>query len=104
MPDGVVYSRRAADYIRSHNTPMIKPNQLDELASAIAEWQGTLNEKQIDSHAANLQKRHSAVREGDAPLCPYCGGEMVLRKRKGDGKSFYGCKSYPKCRGIINVE
>ena len=25
-------------------------------------------------------------------------------KRRGDGKSFYGCKSYPKCRGIVNVE
>ena len=21
-----------------------------------------------------------------------------------DGKPFYGCKSYPKCRGIVNVE
>ena len=77
MPDGVVYSRRAADYIRSHNTPMIKPNQLDELVSAIAEWQGTLSEKQIDGHVANLQKRHSAVREGDAPRCPYCGGKFT---------------------------
>lgn len=104
MPDGVVYSRRAADYIRSHTMSMIKPNQLDELVSAIAEWQGTLSEKQIDRHVANLQKRHSSVREGDAPLCPYCGGEMLLRKRRGDGKSFYGCKSYPRCRGIINVE
>ncbi|MDY3229706.1 MAG: topoisomerase DNA-binding C4 zinc finger domain-containing protein, partial [Kiritimatiellia bacterium] len=74
------------------------------LVSAIAEWQGTLSEKQIDRHVANLQKRHSSVREGDAPLCPYCGGEMLLRKRRGDGKSFYGCKSYPMCRGIINVE
>ena len=37
MPDGVVYSRRAADYICSHNTPIIKPSQIDELASAIAE-------------------------------------------------------------------
>ena len=83
---------------------MINPGQIDELTSAIAEWQGTLSEKQIDSHVANLQKRHSSVREGDTPLCPYCGGGMVLRKRKGDGKSFYGCKSYPKCRGIINVE
>ena len=104
MPDGVVYSRRAADYIRSHTMSMIKPNQLDELVSAIAEWQGTLSEKQIDRHVANLQKRHSSVREGDAPLCPYCGGEMLLRKRRGDGKSFYCCKSYPMCRGIINVE
>ena len=104
MPPGVVYSRRAADYIRSYNTPIIKPSQIDELDSAIAEWQGTLSEGQIKGHVANLKKRHSAVREGDAPRCPYCGGEMVLRKRKGDGKSFYGCKSYPRCRGIINVE
>ena len=104
MPPCVVYSRRASDYIRSYNTPMINPGQIDELTSAIAEWQGTLSEKQIDRHVANLQKRHSSVREGDAPLCPYCGGEMVLRKRKSDGKSFYGCKSYPKCRGIVNVE
>ena len=42
-----------------------------------------------------------AVSEGDNPLC---GGEMVLRKRKSDGKPFYGCKRYPACRGIKNVE
>ena len=77
MPDGVVYSRRAADYIRSHNTPMIKPAQLDELVSAIVEWQGTLSEKQIDGHVANLQKRHTSVREGDAPRCPYCDGKFT---------------------------
>ena len=103
MPEGVVYSRRAADYIRSHNKPMIKPDQIDELASAISEWKGTLSEKQIDSHVANLKKRHSAVREGDAPRCPYCGGEMTLRKRRSDGRPFYGCKSYPKCRGMVDV-
>ena len=103
MPDGVVYSRRAAAYIRSHNTPKIKVKQLDELASAIAEWQGTLTEKQIDRHVANLKKRHSSVREGASPRCPYCGGEMALRRRRSDGKPFYGCKSYPDCRGIVNV-
>ena len=104
MPDGVVYSRNVSDYVRSVNRPIIKEKQLDEIAAAIGEWQRTLSEGQIKGHVANLKKRHSAVREGDAPHCPYCGGEMVLRKRKGDGKSFYGCKSYPKCRGIINVE
>ena len=103
MPDGVVYSRRAADYIRSCNTPRIKASQVGELADAIAEWQGTVSEERKSSHVANLKKRHSAVREGDNPLCPLCGGEMVLRKRKSDGKSFYGCKRYPACRGIINI-
>lgn len=104
MPDCVVYSRRAADYIRSHNMPKIKIEQLNELVSAIAEWQGTVSERQISNHVANLRKRHSAVREGDIPRCPYCGGEMTLRKRRSDGKPFYGCKSYPKCRGMVNVE
>ena len=104
MPEGVVYSRNAADYIRSFGQPLIKSGQVGEVASVIAEWQGTLSDGQIKGHVSNLKKRHSAVREGEAPLCPYCGGEMVLRKRKGDGKSFYGCKSYPKCRGIVNVE
>ena len=104
MPEGVVYSRRAAEYIRGFGQPIIKAEQVGEVASVIAEWQGTLSEGQIRGHVDNLKKRHSAVREGDAPRCPYCGGEMVLRKRKGDGKSFYGCKSYPKCRGIVNVE
>ncbi len=104
MPEGVVYSRRAAEYIRAFGQPIIKAEQVDEVASVIAEWQGTLSEGQIRGHVDNLKKRHSAVREGDAPRCPYCGGEMVLRKRKGDGKSFYGCKSYPRCRGIVNVE
>ena len=104
MPRGVVYSRRVAEYIRSFREPMIKGSQVDEVVSAIVEWQGTLCEGQITGHVANLKKRHSAVGECDAPCCPYCGGEMVLRKRKSDGKSFYGCKSYPQCRGIVNVE
>ena len=47
--------------------------------------------------------RHSTVREGDAPACPYCGGRMVLRTRKKDGAKFYGCESYPTCRGIVNI-
>ena len=103
MPDGVVYSRRAADYIRSHNKPTIKASQVDELANAIAEWQGTVGEERKSCHVANLKKRHSAVREGDASACPYCGGRMVLRTRKKDGAKFYGCESYPACRGIVNI-
>ena len=51
----------------------------------------------------NLKRRHSAVREGDAPTCPYCGGCMVLRTRKKDGAKFYGCESCPACRGIVNI-
>ncbi len=34
-----------------------------------------------------------------APSCPSCDGPMVLRKNSRDGSSFWGCRSYPACRG-----
>lgn len=39
--------------------------------------------------------------------CPRCGAELILRTaQKGNniGKQFYGCKSFPKCRYVENVE
>jgi hypothetical protein len=39
------------------------------------------------------------------PVCPKCGAPMVLRtvKKEGEhqGKQFYGCSTFPKCRGIL---
>jgi hypothetical protein len=103
MPEGVVDLWRVADYICGHKTPMIKTEQLEELSTAIIEWQATVSEERILNHVENLRKRHASVNEGENPLCPYCGGEMVLRKSRKNGTSFYGCKAYPKCRGIIKV-
>ena len=103
MPEGVVYSRRVADYIWSKNMLKIKSEQVGELAQAISEWQATVSEERKSKHVENLRKSHTSVKEGDNPVCPYCGGEMVLRKSKKNGTPFYGCKAYPKCRGIVNV-
>lgn len=103
MPRGVVYVKQLVGYIKSVTTPLIKSEQVAEVASVIGEWQETVSEERKSSHVANLKKRHSAVTEGDVPACPYCGGRMVLRTRKKDGTKFYGCESYPKCRGIVNV-
>jgi restriction system protein len=41
--------------------------------------------------------------KSDAPLCPQCSSPMALRiARKGSnaGNSFWGCSTFPKCRGI----
>ncbi|MBN2701131.1 MAG: topoisomerase DNA-binding C4 zinc finger domain-containing protein [Methylothermaceae bacterium] len=40
------------------------------------------------------------------PECPRCGSEMVLRTaRRGEGKGtrFWGCASFPRCRGTRAV-
>lgn len=103
MPPNVVYSRSASAYIRSVTTPLIKPGQIGEIDLAVEEWQAAVSRERRLSHVENLQRRHEDVGAGDQPLCSFCGGEMVLRKRKSDGKAFYGCKRYPNCRGIRNV-
>ena len=41
------------------------------------------------------------------PRCPKCGSEMVLQTaRKGahPGSQFWGCSTYPRCRGTLNYE
>ena len=104
MPEGVVYSRKAAQYIRSFTTPRIKPSQVHEIVSAIQAWQGTISEERKSAHVQNLKRRHSEVRaDSPAPKCPLCGGEMVMRHRRSDGAAFYGCRKYPSCKGIVNI-
>lgn len=47
------------------------------------------------------------LQETDAPSCPKCSGNMVMRKAaKGahKGKKFWACASYPKCRQIIAID
>ena len=44
--------------------------------------------------------------ESEQPRCPYCGGNLVLRKATrgvNAGKMFYGCSNYPKCRYTKNI-
>lgn len=40
-------------------------------------------------------------------VCPLCGAPMVLRTARNGmnaGNQFYGCSTYPKCRGIVNID
>lgn len=47
-----------------------------------------------------------ATTEALTPACPRCGCAMVIRTaRQGAnaGGRFWGCPSYPRCRGVVNV-
>ena len=54
----------------------------------------------------SIQKTDNISISNDKPLCPKCNSLMVLRKAtKGQhaGKSFWGCSTYPKCRGVVSI-
>jgi len=38
-----------------------------------------------------------------SPSCPRCGATMIARKRRFDGAPFWGCSSFPDCRGTREV-
>jgi restriction system protein len=43
----------------------------------------------------------------EAPNCPACGNSMIMRtarRGKNIGMSFWGCTSYPKCKGTIDAD
>lgn len=113
MPPDVMHFCDVPGYILARGSDdVIKPEQVPEVAETILSWQATLTRERKAAHVANLRKNHPATRttapasvapSGDdapAPVCPKCGAPMVLRTRKSDGGSFWGCSSYPKCRGI----
>ena len=42
-----------------------------------------------------------------APTCPKCNGSMVKRVSKNGknaGQEFWGCESFPKCRGVVSID
>ena len=117
MPPDVMHFRDVLGYILARGSDdVIKPEQVPEVAEAILSWQATLTRERKAAHVENLRKNHpakpaansaplptpAAVPDGDSPtpVCPNCGAPMVLRTRKTDGGSFWGCSSFPKCRGI----
>lgn len=37
-------------------------------------------------------------------ICPVCSAEMMVRRNRTTGQSFWGCSKYPRCRGTRAVE
>jgi len=62
-----------------------------------------LDDKSIIKEAA-VQDKASTEEKG--PLCPKCNGAMVKRVSKNGknaGREFWGCESFPKCRGVVSI-
>ena len=113
MPPEVLHFRDIPDYIlRQSTTPLIPSEQVPEVASVILEWQQSLTRTQKSAHVQNLRKTHPhpppapespPPSPATPPACPKCGSPMVLRSRRSDGGTFWGCPNYPSCRGIRNT-
>ncbi len=57
MPEGVVYLRKAAAYIRTFTEPIIKDKQVGEIFEVMREWDRSVTKGQRERHVENLKRR-----------------------------------------------
>ena len=63
------------------------------------------SETQVEA-PAKIEAAGDAANLIQTPTCPRCRGEMIKRVAKTgarQGQPFYGCRQFPKCRGVVNV-
>lgn len=98
------YCDRAFSNIINLNYTREMEEQLDQIASGKLDWQtylsGFYNTLKATIEANSETGLETAENE---KACPKCGSPMVVRRSR-FGKLFYGCSTYPKCNGIVNMD
>ncbi len=90
------YTDAAADFAQGKAIELITGDQLLEM---IREVQST----PANLHASKPASVQTAATAQAAPTCPRCGGTMLRRTNKATDVPFWGCASFPKCRGTLEA-
>ena len=103
MPDNVTNAGGYIRHIKSKRELVLDQSDVDTVIAQIAQLRlqrGLATNRQHVSHLR--QKKESAATT--TPQCPECGATMVLRtarKGKHTGSAFWGCTTFPVCRGVM---
>lgn len=102
MPENVTKGGGYIRYIKSKTATLLSEVQVSEVLEKIKSGRLTPSIKTNIQHVKHVRE---IVRGKESSKdCPKCGGTMVLRETKkgvNQGKQFYGCSLFPKCRGIV---
>ena len=102
MPQNVTMGFEAARYVRSFKTRILTDEQVEKICTVIESSRLRSSRATNRQHIQNLKRKTAP----DLRICPECGRKMVLRTtRKGpnEGKQFWGCRGFPKCRTRQNI-
>lgn len=79
--------------------------QLDRIASgelSLLDYMNTFY-KHLTEVISNTGEFGLAADLKEEKVCPECGSPMIIRRSR-FGKLFYGCKNFPRCRGLIGID
>jgi hypothetical protein len=103
MPRNVTEGGGFISYIRSFRTRVFSEEQISMF---IARLETVRLAPSLSSHRQHVRHLNTRGDPTASRLCARCGAAMVLRTARGgtrEGKQFWGCSGYPKCKTIQNV-
>ena len=115
MPENVVYAGGYIRFIKSKAHPILSDGEVRNICTKIESSRIKPSIKTHITHVHHVKeivekKRHQPVAkpslQNTENTCPKCGEAMVLRTAKRSdkqGKKFWGCSGYPKCRTVRQI-
>ncbi len=104
MPENVTYGKGYIRYIKSKTQPVLTELEVKDITSKIETGRLKPSFKTNREHVKNVKT--IVEKKENTQSCPKCGGVMVMcevKKGQNIGNKFWGCSSFPKCRGVVNV-
>lgn len=103
MPDNVTYAGGYIRHIKSRREVVLSHADVEAVTAQIEQLRLQRGLTTNRQHVHHLRQKN-ATSPPTTPQCPTCGGTMVLRtarKGKSAGSAFWGCATFPACRGVV---
>jgi len=104
MPENVTSGTGYIKYIKSKGQVVLTEAEVKDITSKIEAGRLKPSLKTNREHVKHVKT--IVEKKENTQSCPKCGSSMVIRevkKGKNIGNKFWGCSSFPKCRGVVNV-
>jgi len=101
MPDNVVYAGAYIRYIKSKTQPILSDGEVLAICTKIQLGRLKPSIRTHIDHVKHVKTIVSEKQRQDDNSCPKCGKPMILRTARSvdnQGKQFWGCSGFPKCR------
>jgi len=104
MPENVTHGGGYVRFIKAQTEQRLSDVEVQKVIEAIESGRLAATFKNHRNHVKHVKE--VVAKKNSEPRCPKCHGEMVKRTvKRGEniGKEFFGCKAFPKCRGMVGA-
>ncbi|WP_417666943.1 NERD domain-containing protein [Pseudidiomarina sp.] len=109
MPDNVFFGARYINFIQAKKMPVLSTEEVRAIRDKIESNALTRSIQTSRAHRQHVkeiieQKTNKSNSADEGVQCPKCGAQMVKRLvKRGEhqGRQFWGCSAFPKCRGVV---